>query len=127
MGKGAGPAPDYKGAAQQQAQSSQQAIGAQTAANRPNQSTPFANEEWTQGPDGQWQRSLGFSGGLGAGAASLGNEAGAALGTSLDPSLFGGVGSGDDARNQAIGAAYGQATSRLDPQWAQRENQESAH
>jgi hypothetical protein len=41
----------------------------------------------------------------------------------MDWSQFGAAGTGDDARNQAVNASYGQATSRLNPQWEQREAQ----
>lgn len=41
------PAPDYKGAAEAQGQSSIEAIKAQTAANRPNIHTPFGSQTWT--------------------------------------------------------------------------------
>lgn len=126
MGKGAGPTPDFKGAAEQQGDSSKQNIGQQTLANRANQSSPFSNEQWSQGPDGSWQRNLGFSGGLQAGASSLSDQAGQALGQPLDDSLFGPVMGGDAARDQAITGAYNQATSRLDPQWDQRMNSEQA-
>lgn len=124
MGKSAGAQPDFRGAAEQQGQSSQQAVNTQTQANRPNTNSPFSSEQWTKGPDGSWQRDLGLSGGLGTGASALGAEFGAATSTPLDPSLFGGVADGSQARNQAIDAEFGQAVSRLNPMWDQRENQE---
>lgn len=124
MGKSAGQAPNYQGAAQQQAQSGQQAVQAQTQQNRPNIQTPFSFQNWTTGPDGTPQLSTGFGGGLGAGADSLANQAGSALGQGLDPSLFGPAMTGDAARNQAIGASYDAATSRLDPTWDRRESME---
>jgi hypothetical protein len=47
-GKGsAPPAPDYTAAAEKQGQSSLEAIRAQTAANRPNQYTPWGSTTWT--------------------------------------------------------------------------------
>jgi hypothetical protein len=47
-GKGsAPPAPDYTAAAEKQGQSSLEAIRAQTAANRPNQYTPWGSQTWT--------------------------------------------------------------------------------
>lgn len=119
MGKSAGPTPDYAGAAQQQQQSSAQNINAQTMANRPNISTPFATQGWTQGPDGSWNMSSGFQGGLGDAASSLTSQAGQSLSQSVNPMLFGPVANGDAARDQAITGAYNQATSRLNPQWEQ--------
>lgn len=47
-GKGkAGPAPDYVGAAKEQAASSEEIARQQTFANRPTQQTPFGSTEWT--------------------------------------------------------------------------------
>lgn len=43
-------------------------------------------------------------------------------GAPIDWNSFGKVGTGEQARDQAINAAYGQATSRLDPMWNQRED-----
>lgn len=126
MGKSAGAAPDYKGAAEQTAQSGQQNINAQTLANRPNTSGPFSFQNWNQGPDGSWQLNSGLSGGLGNAMGSLSNQAGQSLGQQLDPSLFNPVGNGDAARDQAITGAYNQATSRLDPQFAKRDEQTRA-
>jgi hypothetical protein len=53
--------------------------------------------------------------------------AGQALGQGIDSRLGqintqAGPGTGDEARQQAIDAAYGQAQSRLSPQWDQRES-----
>lgn len=45
-----------------------------------------------------------------------------ALSQNMDWGQFGSVGTGDTARDQAIQASYGQATSRLDPQWQQQYN-----
>jgi hypothetical protein len=121
--KGAPPPPDYQGAAQQQAGQSAINVAAQTAQNRPTINTPFMGQQWTIGPDGRPQLSTGFQGGLASGAASLGNQFGAANANPLDPSLFSPVMTGDQARNQAITGAYNQATSRLDPMWQQQQNQ----
>ena len=88
--------PDFYGAAQQQ-----------TAANRPNQTGPFGSTSWTQGPDGQWTQNVTLTPGLNDAAQSLMGG----LSNQLDPAA---------ARDQAINAAYTQATSRLDPQWQER-------
>lgn len=121
-GKKSGPPPqDYMGLANKMAEENRKAVEAQTRANRPNQSSPFASSQWTQGPDGQWSQSLGFNGPLAGLSQSLQQQASQAMSKpfSLEglPALTDGAG----ARDQAIASAYGQATSRLDPQWQQRE------
>lgn len=121
MGKSAGPAPDYKGFAEQQQASSQQNVQRQLEANRPNINTPFAQQSWSRGLDGEWTLNSGLNGGLGQAAFALGNQAGATLSQPLDPSLFGPVQTGDAAREQAISGAYNQAQARLDPMFARRE------
>jgi hypothetical protein len=55
-------------------------------------------------------------------AQHLMGQAGEDVSRGIDWSQFGDVGTGDAARQQAIDAAYGQASSRLDPQWGQRED-----
>jgi hypothetical protein len=119
--KGAGPAPDYKGAAEDTSKSSQAAINAQTQANRPNTSTPFGTTQWTQGPDGSWQMNTGFSGGLGNAASSLNNQAGQSLSNPLDFNGLAPVGTGDSARQQATGSAFDYAMSRLNPRFAKED------
>src|SRR5271165_5947422 len=42
------------GAVQNQEASSQANTAAQTQANRANQNTPWASQNWVQGPNGQW-------------------------------------------------------------------------
>ncbi|WP_242394855.1 hypothetical protein [Anaeromyxobacter oryzisoli] len=115
MSKGKGgsapSAPNFQQMAQLQAQSSQQATNAQTQANRPSQYSPFASSYWTQGPNGEWSQRTALSGGLGAGAQNLESQIGAQ----------GAIGTGDEARKSATDAYYKQATSRLDPEWSQRE------
>lgn len=116
------PPPDFRGAAQETGQSSREAIEAQTRANRPNISTPWASQNWTQGPDGRWQMQTGFSGPMAGLSDSLQGQAAQAMGQPLDFSGLQRLGSGEDARQQAIDSAYKQATSRLDPMWSQRED-----
>ena len=112
MGKQAPAPPNY-----------QQIAAEQTRSNRPNQQNAFGGQvNWQQGPGGQWTQTQGFGGPLGGAASSLQQQAANNLGQPADLSQFN-VGSGDAARQQAIDAAYSQATSRLDPQWAQREEQ----
>lgn len=121
MGKQAPSAPSFTGAAEQTAQSSREAVNQQTAANRPNQQTPWASTQWQQGPNGQWQQTTGFNGPLAGLSTSLQNQMAGSMGQALDLSGLPQVSSGMDARNQAIEGAYSQATSRLDPSWNQRE------
>jgi hypothetical protein len=105
---------DYKGLQTGITDASRQ----QTANNRLNTSSPFASQ--TFGADGT--TSTQFNGGLGQAATGLMGQAGA-MGQPMDWSRFGQVGTGDQARQQAIDASYGQAKSRLDPMWNQREEQ----
>lgn len=95
-------APNITGAASQQVQ-----------ANRPDINTPFAQQGWQQGPDGQWTMNSGFAGPMAGAANAWGQQA-------LDAANMPLMG-GQDAINQAIDSSYGQATSRLDPMWNQRE------
>ena len=116
-GKKNSPAPpDYQAATEKQSQ-------ANARLNRPDISTPFAEQQWLQGPDGQWHMKTGLSGALGGAAGALNQQAADALGKPLDLSGLPELDSGAGARDQAINSAYTQATSRLDPQWSQREGQ----
>lgn len=110
MGADAGPAPDY-----QALQNSINAAGTkQLANNRLSTSNPFSSQTF----DGN-STSTQFTGGLGDAANGLNAQAGG-LATPMDWSKLGSVGTGNAARDQAVNAAYGQATSRLDPQWDRR-------
>lgn len=107
-GKGGPTPPDFNAAAQKQGVS-----------DHPDQSSPFGYSQWRQDPTtGQWSQSTGFNGPLAGAAAGIQDQLAANAGQPLM--------TGEDARNQAITAAYGQATSRLDPQWSQREEQTKA-
>lgn len=99
-GKGAPAPPDFAAAAE-----------AQARADHANQRTPWASSQWTEMPNGQWSQNLTLDPRLQAGADSLMGQIGSQ----------GPMGTGDDARTQAIDSAWQQATSRLDPQWQQRE------
>lgn len=94
--------PDFAAAADQQ-----------TRANRPNQNGPFGSTSWTQDEQGNWTQNTTLTPGLNDAAQNIIGG----LGNQLDPAA---------ARDQAIQAAYGQATSRLDPQWQQREQATAA-
>lgn len=91
------------------------AVDKTIAANRADVNGPFGNTDWTHNADGSWSMSQGFNGQLGGAANSLQQQMAQAYGSPMM--------TGDAARQQAIDSAYGQATSRLDPQWNQREDQ----
>ncbi len=92
--------------------------------NRPNQSNAFGgNVSWTQGPNGEWSQKQSFGGPMGGLANNLQNQAANFMGQPMNWDQFGQAGTGDQARDQAISAAYNQSASRLNPQWNQREDQ----
>jgi hypothetical protein len=91
------------------------AASRQTANNRVNTSNPFSSQ--TTNADGSISSQ--FGGGLGDAAKGLMGQA-SQYGQAMDWGQFGKVGTGDDARNQAVNASYNQSTSRLDPQWDRR-------
>ena len=99
--KNAPPPPDFQGAAKEQSQGSQV-----------NMAGPNSSQQWTTGPDGQPMLTSALAGPLAGANAGLQGQAAANVGA---------MPSGMEARQQAIDASYGQATSRLDPQWRQRE------
>lgn len=111
--KAAPPPQDYAGEAEKQAASSAANTQAQILANRPNTTTPFGSTQWTQNPDGSWSMTNQLGAGMQGAAQSAQQQLADALGKPLP--------TGEQAREQAIQAAYGQATSRLDPQWDKRE------
>lgn len=86
------------------------AVNEQTRANRPTQNGPFGSTSWTQDENGNWTQNTSLTPGLQDAAQSITGG----LANQLDPSA---------SRDAAIQAAYSQATSRLDPQWQQREAQ----
>lgn len=112
--KSAPPPPDYSGIAQQQSQD-----------NRPNITTPFGQQQWGKDANGNTTMQTGFTGGMGEAAAGLQGQM-AGLSQPMDWSQFGPLDDGSAAREQAISSAYGQATKRLDPQWAQRDEAQRA-
>jgi hypothetical protein len=122
MGKSSPEPPNYTGAALQQASASKELANQQTQANRPGINTPWASQQWRQGPNGQWEMTTGFNGPTAGAASAIQGQMAQTMGQPLDLSSLGTLGTGDEARKQAVDAAYGQATSRLDPQWQQRED-----
>lgn len=117
------PPPDYMGLDRQQAELQKQYLNEQTQANRPGQNTPFASSAWTRGPNGEWQQNVSLNGKLGEAANAVQGQVADQLGKPLDFSGLPEVGTGESARKQASDAAYQQATSRLDPQWRDTEEQ----
>lgn len=89
------------------------AVDKTIAANRPDVNGPFGNIDWTKNQDGTWTMNQGFTGPLGGVAGSLQSQLAGIWG---QPMM-----TGDKARQQAIEAAYGQSTSRLDPRFAREE------
>lgn len=112
MGKAAPTPSNYSSIANQQAGASQSAVNQQTQANRANVNGGTNSQQWVQGPDGKWTLNQGYGSAQGI-ADSLQQQALDANGQPLD--------NGSAARQQTIDAAYGDATARLDPQWAQQE------
>lgn len=112
MGKAAPSPSNYTGAANQQAAASQANVNQQTQANRPDVQGATQSQQWTQGPDGRWTLTQGY-GAAQPLADTLQQQSLDALGQPLD--------NGTAARNQTIDESYRAATSRLDPEWQQRE------
>jgi len=122
---------DQQKLAQQQAQQN-------TLVNRPNINTPFGSETWTAGPDGQWTMNVGLSPDSQAAlqaqqqlgmqrsqfASGLMGQAQQQYQNPFDYSSLPALPDANATRNQAINAAYGQSTSRLDPQWQQAADQQ---
>ncbi len=106
---------DYKRAAERSSKSNADALDKQIKANRPTINTPFGNQSWTQDANGNWTLNSGLTGQMGGVATGLQGQVADAFGRP--------VMNGDMARDQAVQGAYGQATSRLDPRFAQRESQ----
>lgn len=53
--------PDYRGAAEEQAESAERLNTAQTVANRPDQYTPWGSNTWEQDGDGGWTQTIALS------------------------------------------------------------------
>lgn len=141
-GKDAPDAPstnDYIRMATTQADMAKNLIREQTAANRPNQYTPYGSSVWQDIGDGRWQQTVELPEtqqaalesqqrvGLGRSemAEGLLGRAGEELAAPIQWEAMEAneVGTGADARQAAEDALYGRITSRLDPMWEQREEQ----
>lgn len=115
MGKGSEPTPpDWKSMGNSVANSATK----QLENNRLNTRNPFGSQTFND--DGSTSTQL--EGDLGSAAQGLMRQAGG-MAQPMDWGQFGQVGNGDQARNQAIDAGFGQATSRLNPMWDRREEQ----
>jgi hypothetical protein len=129
-----GSQPDYEGAADREGQYNLAALDKQTTANRPNLNTPWGSMNWTN-EGGNWtgnvtlapaqqqalDQQMALQGRRSELAGSLMGQVGANFQKPLDLSGLPAAPDVSGTRDQAIGAAYGQMKSRLDPMWAQRE------
>lgn len=137
MSSDAPPPPDYQAIEKQRADAQKGLVDQQTLANRPNVNTQAGSETWHQNPDGSWTLNQSLNPTLNAAAnssdqvaagrastaAGLNGDIADAYAAPFSFDQFGQLGTGDDARNQAITGAYNQATSRLDPMWQQSDEQ----
>jgi hypothetical protein len=118
MSSGGPPPPDFQGQAREQANIQNDLLRQQTQQNRPNQTNAFGvSSTYGTGPDGRPTQQTSFAGALGGASNALQNQAAEMYHSPFSLNGLQPVGSGEDARNEAINSAYGQATSRLDPQW----------
>ena len=119
MGKQAPASGDFRGAAQETSD-------AAAKLNRPDQTNAFGSSiQWETGPDGKPRQVQSYGGPLAGTVEGLQQQA-AGQATPMDWSQFGTLGTGDEARQQAIDAAYNQSASRLNPMFQQREEAERA-
>ena len=129
--------PDYRGAAEETAASDREMLDAQTRANRPNQVNPWGSLTWSQDDQGNWTQTQELTGDAQSaldaqmemqrrrseqGSSMMGrleDEFGQAMdwdkfgdqtGLEFDPT---------EIRQRSEDAAYGRATSRLDPRFEQ--------
>lgn len=138
MGKKSTPEPpDYEAAAERTAEGNIALVDAQTRDNRPDQYTPWGSSTWSEDAGGRWTQNISLSpeqqqaldsqlniGQLRSGMAEgMFGRVGEEFGQTMDWDQFGeyqsNLGTGDEARQNAIDEMYGQATSRLDPRMAQ--------
>lgn len=101
------------GSVERQEQSSRDAIGAQTQANRPNINSNWGGQNWTQGADGSWQMHNTLNPALQGAADGYMSQFRQGVANPVDD--------GSAARQQTTQAAWNQARSRLDPMFKQRE------
>lgn len=113
-----GSAPNYSGAADQMWRQSNTAVNQQTQANRPDQNSAWGSVSWDKDRQGNWTQNQSLNPSL----QGLFNSAAGNQQQGVDYGQFGAMPDGSAARDQAIQGAYGQATSRLDPRFAQGED-----
>lgn len=144
MGKDAPDAPDYEAAAERTAEGNLQLLDQQTRANRPTQITPWGTSSWVEEGDGNWTQRIeltpeqqnALQSQLNVGqyrsnlAENMLERVGQEFGDVMDWGQFDeyakDLGTGDEARQEAIDASYGQATSRLDRRFGNRREQAEA-
>lgn len=126
------PAPDYTGAAQATAAGNLDAAKYATAANRVSQFSPYGSEVYSQANPGsdldpQWSKQINLSP-VGQQLLDYANNSSLGLGAQtgqalnrVDQSLSQPFSLG--GANDAVNKAYGNITSRLDPQWQNRQTQ----
>lgn len=122
------PAPDYSGAAQATAAGNVDAARLATRANRVDQNTPYGSINYTELPNDRWRSDINLSP-TGQQLLGYANDAQLGLGREMSQGLnrvqgsldqpfdYGSVGDVSDA-------SYAAQTSRLDPQWSDRESAE---
>lgn len=140
MGKSSGSSPNVVGAAKETGKQAKELQREQTYANRPDQYNPWGSTQWTTsiGDDGltkytqretlnpmlqsSLDSQLGIQQARSGAAGNVASRLGDMFSTPMDFDQFGGVVGFDPARQRGFAedAAYGRATSRLDPQFEQR-------
>ncbi len=131
--------PDYTGAAEATAASDREMLERQTQANRPNQVNPWGSLTWAQDPQGNWTQTQELTGDAQSAldaqmemqrrkseqSVGMMGRLEDEFGTSMDWDRFGEQTGLEydptEIRQQAEDAAYGRATSRLDPRFAQEQ------
>jgi hypothetical protein len=86
----------------------------QTQANRPDQTTPYGQSNWSQDANGNWSQNVSFSPGM--------QGANDSLMTQWGQNAANGYGTGDDARRQSTDAAWSQFQRMSNPLMQQRED-----
>lgn len=141
MGKKTADAPDYLGAAKETAKSDAATLQTQTQANRPTQITPFGEVKWAQDDQGNWTQTtsltpdqqaaldsqMGIEKDKSQLASSMLGRTNEEFGKPMDWDQFnkyqGIEGDPDKVRQASSDNLYKQATSRLDPRFAQQQEQ----
>lgn len=112
----------YQQATEAQANASGAAVNSQTNQNRPDQYGPTGSVTWGVGPDGRPTQTTSLNPELEAALGGMFSQVRQGLSQPFSLSGLPQVDSGAGARQKAEDAVYARDTSRLDPQWAQRES-----